>query len=98
MKIANVKGMIAKGMMAAMVAGTLLAVSPAKAEAQQFAVGVQVGQPAYGYDHRDGSDRRDQFERRQEMLRREEFARREAFLRHEEWVRAHRFDRPYGYR
>jgi hypothetical protein len=92
MKIANVKGMIAKGMMAAMVAGALMVASPAKASAQTFAVGVQVGNPYYG--RRDGFE----FERRQEILRREEFARREAILRHEEWVRSHRFERPYGYR
>jgi hypothetical protein len=91
MKIANVKEMIAKGMMAAMVAGTLMVASPAKASAQGFAVGVRVGAPYYGYG------RGYEFDRRQEFLRREEFARREAFLRHEEWARGHRFDRPYGY-
>jgi len=85
MKIANVKGMVAKGMMAAMVAGGLMVASPAKAKAQGFAVGVQFGAPYYG---RPGFE----FERRQEFLRRE------AFLRHEEWLRGHRFERPYGYR
>jgi hypothetical protein len=90
MKIANVKGMIAKGMMIAMVAGALIAASPAKAEAQGFSVGVRVGAPYYGRGY--------EFDRRQEFLRREEFARREAFLRHEEWLRAHRFERGYGYR
>ena len=85
MTIANLKGMVAKGMMAAMVAGALMVAAPAKAEAQGFAVGVRVGGPYYA--HRDFA-----FERRQEFLRRE------AFLRHEEWLRAHRFERPYGYR
>ena len=84
MNIANVKGMIAKGMMAAMVAGALMVAAPTKAEAQGFAVGVQFGGPRYA--------RRDfEFERRQEFLRRE------AFLRHEEWLRAHRFERERGY-
>jgi hypothetical protein len=86
MKIANVKGMIAKGMMAAMVAGALMVAAPAKAEAQGFVVGVRVGAPYYGP--------RDRFE----FERRQEFLRREAFLRHEEWLRAHRFERGYGYR
>ena len=85
MKIANVKGMVVKGMMAVMVAGALLLAAPAKAEAQGFAVGVRVGGPYYAH-------RNFEFERRQEFLRRE------AFLRHEEWLRAHRFERPYGYR
>jgi hypothetical protein len=87
MKIANVKGMVAKGMMVVLAAGALMVASPAKAEAQGFAVGVRFGAPAPYYAHRDF-----EFERRQEFLRRE------AFLRHEEWVRSHRFDRPYGYR
>jgi hypothetical protein len=90
MKIANVKGLVVKGMMVVLAAGALMFASPAKAEAQGFAVGVQFGRP-YGYD-------RFAFERRQEFLRREEFARREAFLRHEEWERGRRFERPYGYR
>jgi hypothetical protein len=84
MKIANVKGMVAKGMAVVLVAGALMFASPAKAEARRFVVGVRVGAPYYG--------RGFEFERRQEFLRRE------AFLRHEEWVRGHRFERPYGYR
>jgi hypothetical protein len=90
MKIAKVKGLVVKGMVVVLAAGALLFASPAKATAQGFAVGVQVGRP-HGYD-------RFEFERRQEFLRREEFVRRETFLRHEEWARGHRFDRPYGYR
>jgi hypothetical protein len=84
MKIANVKGMIAKGMMLGLAAGALLVASPVKAEAQRFVVGVQVGNPYYAPRF----DRYDRFE----------FERRQAFLRHEEWERAHRFERPYGYR
>ena len=97
MKIANVKGMIAKGMMVVLAAGALMVASSAKAEAQGFAVGVRVGN---GYDGRRDFDARRNFEfqRRQEFLRREEIARREAFLRHEEWERSHRSERPYGYR
>ena len=47
MTIANVKGMVAKVMMTGLAAGAFLAVTPATAQAQHFAVGVQVGQPAY---------------------------------------------------
>jgi hypothetical protein len=91
MKIANVKGMVAKGMVVVLAAGALMFASPAKAEAQRFAVGVRVGAPFYGprvyapgpfY----GAGARFEFERR------------EAFVRHDEWLRAHRFGRPYGYR
>ena len=84
MKLASVKGMVAKGMILAVAAGALAVASSTKAEAQRFVVGVRVGDPYYapryyGYD-------------------RYERARHEEFLRHEEWVRAHRFDYRYGYR
>ena len=85
MKIANVKGMVAKGMVVVLAAGALMFASP-KAQAQRFAVGVQVGAPFYGPGFGYGPGARFEFERRQ------------AFLRHEEWLRAHRFGRPYGYR
>jgi hypothetical protein len=85
MTIANVKGMVAKVMLAGLAAGALLAIAPAKAEAQGFGVGVRFGYPApvfvSAYPRRDFA-----------------FERREAFLRHEEWERAHRFDRRFGYR
>ena len=81
MKIATVKGMVAKGMMVVLAAGALMLASPAKADAQGFAVGVR-----FGYPPPPVIVRRDFG-----------FERREAFLRHEEWVRAHRFDRPYGF-
>jgi len=81
MTIANVKGMVAKGMMAVLAAGALMVASPAKADAQGFAVGVRFGHPIYGPPF----VARDRFE----------FDRREAFLRHEEWVRDHRFYGPY---
>jgi hypothetical protein len=114
MKIANVKGMVAKLMMTGLAAGAFMAVNPATAQAQQFAVGVQLGHPAYVVDHdgyryadRDGyrADR-DDFRRREEFRdreAREEFARRQAYLQHErweheQWEHAHLYDRPYGYR
>ena len=68
MKIANVKSIVAKGMLAVLAAGVLMVASPAKANAEQFAVGVAVG-----YPHRDFG--RYEFMRRQEFLRHEEFVR-----------------------
>jgi hypothetical protein len=84
MKVANVKGIVVKGMMLALAAGALMAASPINAEAQHFVVGVRVGDPYYAPRY----DRYDRFE----------FERRQAEIRHEEWLRAHRFERPYGYR
>ena len=86
MKIANVKGMVAKGMAVVLAAGALMFAGPAKAQAQGFAVGVRVGAPMYRPAPR------------VEFARRQEFFRREAFVRREDWGRARRFDRPYGYR
>ena len=58
MKIANVKALAAKLMMVGLAAGAFAALTPAQAQAQQFAVGVQFGHPAYvqtyAYD-RDGA-------------------------------------------
>jgi hypothetical protein len=80
MKIAN--GMVAKAMVLGLAAGALMFATPAKATAQGFAVGVQVGRPYYGYD-------------RFEVERSREFLRRGEFRRHEEWDRVQRFDRRY---
>ena len=49
MKLTSVKSMIAKGVTVGLLAGAVALAAPAKAEAQQFAVGVQFGSPAYGY-------------------------------------------------
>jgi hypothetical protein len=108
MKIANVKSMVAKVMMVGLAAGAFAVASPATAQAQQFGVGVQFGQPAYVVDH-DGYryDRdayrydRDDYRRREEFREheaREAFYRRQAYLRqqqwqHEQWERSHHFDR-----
>lgn len=85
MKIVNVKSMVAKGMLAAVAAGALIVASPAKANAEQFGVGVYVG-----YPHRDFD--------RYEFARRQEFLRRQEILRHEEFLRMHRFDRRHDWR
>jgi len=75
MRIANVKGTVAKGMVVVLAAGALLFASPAKATAQGFAAGVQFGRPYYG--PRD----RFEFERREAFLRHEEFIRAHRFDR-----------------
>jgi len=50
MKITNVKAMVAKGVTVGLLAGAVMLAAPAKADAQQFAVGVRVGYPGYyGY-------------------------------------------------
>jgi hypothetical protein len=87
MKLANVKGIVTKAIVATVAAGALLFAAPTKSQAQVF-VGVRFGRPVarvyvapapiyvapapYGY-----------------------YARREAIIRHEEWLRAHRFDRDH---
>jgi hypothetical protein len=77
MKITNVKAMIAKGVTVGLLAGVFVLTAPAQADAQQFAVGVQVGCPHYGYY---GPDYYARLRFEQER-------------RHEEWVRAHEFNR-----
>jgi hypothetical protein len=52
MKIANVKAMVAKGVTVGLLAGAFALAAPAKADAQQFAVGVQIGYPHYDYARR----------------------------------------------
>jgi hypothetical protein len=47
MKITNVKAMVAKGVTVGLLAGAFVLAAPAKADAQQFGVGVQVGSPHY---------------------------------------------------
>lgn len=111
MKFANVKGMVAKLMMTGLAAGAFVAANPATAQAQQWAVGVQFGQPAYApayaYDRDDRRHDRDDYYRQREEFRereaREEYARRQAYLQHEQWEherweRAHHFDRFHDYR
>src|SRR5258708_33755459 len=49
MKLTSVKSMVMKGVTVGLVAGAVALAAPAKAQAQQFAVGVQFGSPGYGY-------------------------------------------------
>jgi hypothetical protein len=77
MKITNVKAMVAKGVTVGLLAGAFVLAAPAKANAQQSAVGVQVGYPYHGYY---GPDYYARLRFEQER-------------RHAEWVRAHEYQR-----
>jgi len=96
MKSANVKGLVAKTMIIALAAGTLMFAGAAKADAQQLAVGVQFGHPVYGYDRDDYARRQAYIEHeRWEAEQREAYTRQQAYVQHErqeQWERAHRYD------
>jgi hypothetical protein len=97
MKLTSVKSMLMKGVMVGMVAGAVALAAPAKAQAQQFAVGVQFGSPSYGYDGpRDYYARQRAFEAQQAYARQQAWARHEAFERQEAWGRQQAFGR-FGY-
>ena len=92
MKATQVKSLVAKVMTAGVLAGALMFVTPAKAGAQQFSVGVQIGRPAVYPDY---YARRDYYDRlRWEQARRAEIARRE-WIRRQEWLRHEH--REHGY-
>lgn len=98
MTIANVKGLVAKFMITGLVAGAVTLASPAKAQAQQFAVGVEFGHPAYVADRDDNrydrdnyrQDRdgyrvdRDDYRQKQEFRERQERA---EYLQRQEYLR-----------
>jgi hypothetical protein len=87
MTIPNVKAIVAKVITAGLLVGALAFAAPAKAEAQRFVVGVQVGYPHY--DHYDYA-RRDYYDH----------LRFEQGRRYADWGRAHDRDhyRYYGRR
>ena len=95
MKLSNVKAIVGKAMTIGLVAGAMALIAPARAHAQQFAIGVQFGHP-YPYDAYDA--RRDFYERerfereREAMAQREAWARHEAHERHEAWERQERWE------
>jgi hypothetical protein len=88
MKLTSVKSMIAKGVTVGLLAGAIALAAPAKAEAQQFAVGVEFGSPAYGYVAPGDYYARQRYE---------EYCRQQARLQHEAWVRQQAYNR-YAYR
>ncbi len=98
MKLTSVKAMVAKAMTVGMLAGAFVLATPAKAQAQQFGVGVQVGYPAYGYSRNYYERLRFERERRDAFLRQQAWERQQAWLHHETWERDHRYGYGYAYR
>ena len=106
----QIKSMLKKTMAIGLVAGAIALTGAVKAEAQQWAVGVQFGAPVYGYAPGYGPDYygSDYYARnRYEHARREAFERRQAWLRQQEWIarqrheareREYRYDRDRDYR
>jgi hypothetical protein len=100
MKTANVKAMVAKVITVGVLAGAFVMVAPAKAQAQGWQVGVQLGAPVYYRDDRRGDYWR--HERQEEFERQQAYARQQAYLQHEAWERhereeAYERQRAYGY-
>jgi hypothetical protein len=91
MKLTSVKSMMAKGVTVGLLAGAIALAAPAKAEAQQFAIGVQFGSPAYGYVAPGDYYARQRYE---EYCRQQARLQHEAFVRQQAWVRQH----AYAYR
>jgi hypothetical protein len=113
MKFATVKSLAAKLSIATVAVGALMFAGTAPAQAQQWGVAVQYGQPGYVVDRDDyyrDHDRHEYWERERarrefyERQRREEFLRRQAWLRHEQWEHQNRYyghdhdGYEYGYR
>lgn len=100
---ATLKSTVAKVMTVGVLAGAFAMAGGAKAEAQSWSVGVQLGAPAYGYAppaygyaygpdyyarQRCERERREAYERRQAWLRQQEWMEHE---RHEAWERDNRY-------
>ncbi len=64
MKIATVKSLATKFAITSLAVGAFFLASPAKSQAQQFAVSARFGQPVYVGDH-DGYRNRDDFRQRE---------------------------------
>ncbi len=96
---------VTKVAMMGVLAGVVAVVTPQKAEAQGFAVGVQIGHPVYpvygyGYEDRRAFYEHERWEReRLETARAAEIARQRAYFaheRHDAWEHE-RFHDHYGY-
>jgi hypothetical protein len=83
MKLTSVKSMVMKGVTVGLVAGAIALAAPAKAQAQQFAVGVQFGTPGYGYYGPADSYARQRYE---ELCRERAYAAQQAYLRQQAWA------------
>ena len=95
----GVKAVLAKVIGIGVLAGAVAIVMPQRAEAQQFAVGVQVGGPVYGYGYGPRPDYYAHQRWEHEQHEREEaYARQQAWIAHErreawERERFHGYDR-----
>jgi hypothetical protein len=91
MKLTNVKALVAKSLTVGLLAGAFVLAAPAKADAQQFAVGVQFGSPSYGYDN----PRRDYYARQryEELCRQRAFEAQQAYARQQAWAQHEAFER-----
>jgi hypothetical protein len=99
MKLTSIKSMLIKGVTVGLVAGAVALAAPAKAEAQQFAVGVQFGSPSYGYYNPGDYYARQRYEelcRERAFAAQQAYARQQAWAQHEAWERQRAFGR-YGY-
>lgn len=77
MKVANVKGVVAKVLTVGTLAGAVVIFAPEKAQAQEVFVGngYYARHDFYERERIEAFRRHEAFERRQEVLRREEFRR-----------------------
>jgi hypothetical protein len=89
MKLANVKALVAKSLTAGLLAGALVLAAPAKAQAQQFAVGVQYGSSGYGYVAPGDYYARQRYEA---LCRQRAFEAQQAYARQQAWARHEAFE------
>jgi hypothetical protein len=100
MKLTSVKSMLMKGVTVGLVAGAVALAAPAKAQAQQFAVGVQFGSPGYGYVVPGDYYARQRYEelcRQRAFEAQQAYARQQAWAQHEAWERHEAFERQEAY-
>jgi hypothetical protein len=96
MKLTSVKALVAKSLTVGLLAGAFVLAAPAKANAQQFAVGVQFGSPGYGYDSPRDYYARQRYEelcRQRAFEAQQAYARQQAWAQHEAWERHEAFER-----
>jgi hypothetical protein len=94
MKLTNVKALIATSLTTGLLAGAFVLTAPAKANAQQFAVGVQFGSPSYG-DGYGYDSTRDYYARQryEELCRQRAFAAQQAYARQLAWAQHEAWER-----
>ena len=89
MKLTSVKSMVTNGLTVSLVVGAIALTVPAKAQAQQFAVGVQFGSPGYGYGVPTDYYARQRYE---ELCRQRAFAAQQAYARQQARVQHEAFE------